>query len=621
MSTPAHFRQDIQGLRALAILPVVAFHAFPKIVPGGYVGVDLFFVISGFLITSVLTRELNQGHLSITTFYVRRVKRLFPALYVMLAVTMAAGALLLPPIWFKQLAQTALATIFFVSNFAFIELTGYFDGTGDLKPLLHTWSLAVEEQFYLIFPLALLVLNKVNRRLMVPAFWLGLLASLALSAWAVRESPDRDFYLPITRAYELLIGALLATRSIPLPKQSWSRNALALIGLGLVVWSIWVFDSETPFPGTMALVPCLGAAAIIHAGMDESNLVGRLLSLPLLVFFGSISYSLYLWHWPMLVYSRYIVLGELAPWHIGVAVITAVVAATLSWRYVEQPVLANRNLNRGALGLGAGAMMVGALVSIGVFFGGGLPGRFSPPVQKIFASAKDKNDFKSGKSAPNDSWILGSGPTVVAIWGDSMGAEISIVISESLAGRSQAAQQFTSPLCPPTIGYTPPNRPVCDTHNQRVLRAIVDNPQTRTVVMAAAYTAYVDKDREAFQAAFARAARALHASGKAVVILYPVPELPFSSPDAVGMALHRGGNPASFGMSLAAYNRQSGDTIKFLDALSRDVGAIAIRPTPSLCPNDFCHGYLEQPGSLYFDRRHMTLHGARWVLQHQKPFY
>ena len=214
MSGAQTYRDDIQGLRALAVVPVVLYHADDRLLPGGFVGVDIFFVISGFLITQILLREIANGTFSLRGFYERRVRRLFPALYAMLAATLIWGYMILSPADFRELALTALATVVFASNAMFLSLSDYFDGPAELKPLLHTWSLAVEEQFYLLFPLVLIAIARFAPRLLKPLLWIALILSLALCIRATRSFQAAAFYLPMTRAWELLAGAVLAAGAV-----------------------------------------------------------------------------------------------------------------------------------------------------------------------------------------------------------------------------------------------------------------------------------------------------------------------------------------------------------------------------------------------------------------------
>ena len=332
------YRADIDGLRAIAIVPVVLYHAgFPGL-KGGFVGVDVFFVISGFLMASLILSEIDQGAFSLGHFYERRVRRIFPALFATIAASAVAAWLLFMPIEFQYFSRSAMAAALFGSNILFWQESGYFDAAAELKPLLHTWSLAVEEQFYIVFPLLMLVIARFRRQ------WTGwilctlLLVSFGLSIWQVESAPVAAFYLLPSRFWELLLGAVLALGLVPRSNSPIVAQALVLVGIILIGVAVFAYDEDTSFPGLSALVPCLGAALVIH-GRAEDTPIGRALSWPPLVFIGLISYSLYLWHWPVIVFQRTDAI--FAPETTG-AVKVALVGASigiafLSWRFVERP--------------------------------------------------------------------------------------------------------------------------------------------------------------------------------------------------------------------------------------------------------------------------------------------
>lgn len=335
-------RNEIDGLRAIAVLPVIFFHAeFPGF-SGGFVGVDVFFVISGFLITRIILDELLSGNFSLLSFYERRARRILPALFVVMATTFAISWFVLLPFDFKALAKSAWAVVFFLSNFFFWLDSGYWSTDAQLLPLLHTWSLAIEEQFYLFFPLLLMLLVKLahrdNRHIKLAAFGL-LLTSLLTAEWMSRTNPDAAFFLLPFRGWELLLGALVAVYHFDANKAtltSRQNEAGSLLGLALIVFSVATYDRTTPFPGLYALAPTLGAALIILCAR-QGTLVGRLLSTPIFVGIGLISYSAYLWHHPLFALARHNSLEDLsAPTYLGLCAATLLLAY-LSWRFVEQP--------------------------------------------------------------------------------------------------------------------------------------------------------------------------------------------------------------------------------------------------------------------------------------------
>ena len=307
------YRADIDGLRAIAVLPVVLFHFGFSTFAGGFVGVDVFFVISGFLITSLIVVEIDESRFSIVRFYERRIRRIFPALFLVIIVTSIASAIILLPNDLKRYAKSVVAADWFFSNFEFWREAGYFDVDAHQKPLLHTWSLAVEEQFYLIFPPFLLLAARYLRRryllIIMPIFVL----SLTFSIWAVYAKPSLAFYLTPSRMWEIMLGAWLAL----IPWEAGKRfippsgyGLLTLLGIGMIAYGVFTFSANTPFPGAMALLPCGGAALVIFGGQNHPSMVSRLLATGPLVFVGKISYSLYLWHWPLIVLAAYPFAGE-----------------------------------------------------------------------------------------------------------------------------------------------------------------------------------------------------------------------------------------------------------------------------------------------------------------------
>lgn len=358
-----NYRREIDGLRALAVIPVILFHAGFGLFAGGYVGVDVFFVISGYLITGIVMADVDRGTFSLSDFYERRIRRILPALFLVVAVCTPLAYLLLLPSEMKEFSQSLIAVATFSSNVLFWSQSGYFEGAAELKPLLHTWSLSVEEQFYLFFPLILVATRTWGKRWVVTLVATAGLASLVLAEWGALNKPIAAFFLLPTRAWELLLGALVALclgrathRQVPL---GWS-NLAAMIGLLAVAYAIYSFDAQTTFPGFHALVPTLGAALMIMGARPET-LVGRLLGHPAMVSIGLISYSTYLWHQPIFAFARHLGLEQADALPLIALAILSVVLGYLSWRYVETPIRHNRTLSRKFIFLAAG---VGSLLML-----------------------------------------------------------------------------------------------------------------------------------------------------------------------------------------------------------------------------------------------------------------
>jgi peptidoglycan/LPS O-acetylase OafA/YrhL len=623
MSHLQAYRADIQGLRALAVAPVVLYHVDSRVAPGGFVGVDIFFVISGYLITRILLRELAAGRFSVAGFYERRVKRLFPALYAMLAATLAVGAVVLSPGDLAQLGRTAAATVLFSSNIMFLDLSGYFDGAAELKPLLHTWSLAVEEQFYLAFPLVLAAIWRFAPRRLGALLWGGALVSFVLCVMATRNHQAAAFYLPLTRAWELLLGAILAAGAAPALRGQRARDVVSLVGLALIGASLVLIDKTMRFPGAVALAPALGAALVIQAGQGgHASLGGRLLSVRPLTALGAISYSLYLWHWPALVYARYLSSGEPAVATLAAAAGASALLAVGSYHFIEQPALRAGFSLRGALAAGGGVMAGGLALSIALVASGGLPQRFPASTLRMFAGEADNSPHRARCHSDHATMIAyerncvfgaaGATPSL-AVWGDSFGAELAVALGEAAAGQGRAAMQITASACPPGLDFALPIRPKCADHNRRTLERLSADARIDTVVMVANFSRYAP-DVGPMLRGFDRAAEALRAAGKHVVVTYPIPAMPQDAPRVVGLLANRGADPSGFGTPRDRHDADMSAVVASLDALTTRTGAARFTPASVLCRDGLCPGYRPGDGVLYFDAEHLSLTGARLVV-------
>lgn len=384
------YRVTVDGLRGVAVLAVLGFHAFPELVAGGYVGVDVFFVISGYLITSILARELQLGVFSYAAFYWRRVRRLFPALAIVLAVTLVLGGILLLPDELTRLGKHTVAAAAFLANIAFWRESGYFDTDAEFKPLLHLWSLGIEEQFYLIWPAILVMLwrRRASLWIVVSALVLASLASCLLLAYV---SPVGNFYSPVSRFWELGAGCLLALvreRGHPDRVAALLRvrlppaaiEWLPWFGIGLIAISIFGFDSTTTFPGWPTLLPVIGTLLLLMSP-DHAWLQRRVMGSRPLGYIGLISYALYLWHWPLLSFAN--ILGSGTPptalrWSL---LAISFVLAALTYRFVELPIRKRKSpgVNNQLVAATAAAGMAGFIV----YVGSGFPQRYPVDVQAL----------------------------------------------------------------------------------------------------------------------------------------------------------------------------------------------------------------------------------------------
>lgn len=488
------YRADIDGLRAIAVLSVLLFHLDIELFSGGFVGVDVFFVISGYLITRIIHNDLQADRFSLLTFYERRVRRIFPALFTMLAVTMALAWWLLLPIDLYNFAQSVVAATLFASNLLFIFEAGYFDAPAELKPLLHTWSLSVEEQYYVIFPL------------LMAAFWrwartwlaIGLIALMILSfAWSLAGTwlfPITTFFLSPPRFWELLIGAALAIGLVPQTNHAWLRHSIGWAGLLAIAAACLWLTPTSRFPGFAALLPCLGAAAIIWAGSQSPRAgVGWLLSLPAMVGIGLISYSLYLWHWPLIVFFKYVMARELTPLDQLLLATAAAAMATLSWRLVEQPYRHRRVApKRTPLFAQAGlAMSLAIAASLAIYAGKGMPWRLP---DSIVALDQDQRYVPFRRTCRSEihkaEGVCIRGDEVAEprfmLLGDSHAAAMSTAVFTAAQNLGHAGIQLTVPGYRPFLDFARRGYAGLDRRtNSRVMATLDAYPDVTTIILQA----------------------------------------------------------------------------------------------------------------------------------------
>lgn len=333
-----NYRSEIDGLRALAVLPVIFFHAGFSWFQGGFVGVDVFFVISGYLITTIIISEITAGEFSIVNFYERRARRILPPLFFVMVACIPFSVLWLNPFDLKDFGQSLIAVSTFSSNFLFWWESGYFDTSAELKPLLHTWSLAVEEQFYIFFPIILILFWKYGVKHLIIFLSILLFASLASAHFITNTNSNTSFYLLPTRGWELLVGSLIAFYQNNNKPQNSNllKEILSLIGLSMIVFSIVMFDKTTPFPSLYTLIPVIGSALLILFAVPRTSL-HYLLSFKPLVGIGLISYSAYLWHQPLLAFAKHRLFGEVSEILLINLCFTSLILAWFTWKFIEQP--------------------------------------------------------------------------------------------------------------------------------------------------------------------------------------------------------------------------------------------------------------------------------------------
>lgn len=639
-------RQDIDGLRALAIIPVVLGHAGLPGFSGGYIGVDVFFVISGFLITSILVREIDEKRFSIVRFYERRARRILPALLTVMAFCLAVGWFVAPPADYMNLARSALATLLFGSNIFFMLETNYFAQSSDFYPLLHTWSLGVEEQFYIFFPLILMALSRFRAAVRDYLVVLALALSFAVSMWVVPEMPTAGFYLLPTRAWELLIGSVLAIGLIPVIRTGWLRQSLVVIGLALIIVPIAIYDANTPFPGLTALPPCFGAALIIHAGKSGKTFGGRFLSWQPMVFIGLISYSLYLWHWPFLALPRlYVGMTELPPLLSVIAVGFSVLAATLSYYFVERPFRTpGVFVQKCIFTLSAGGMASAGLLGAVIVVQQGFPAR----VSESMAVLEDQYDVMESRydcmdRTPAKGYCrVGkpNAPTTMLLWGDSHGAALAPALDVVADKLGVSSYLVSNAACPPLLNVRrlhDDDWKKCEERKSETLEFIRAQADSIDLVIVAGRWAVsatgtvpaaegdekielaeivdgktVPVEPEAgFEAGLDATLDALQTIGVKVVVLGGVPEIGWDVPRAMAASIEHD-LTAPDAPDLTAFNARNEKANAIMLQEAAEHGADFIPLGPILCDPD-CD-VIDGTQSIYTDGDHLSKYGAGHVL-------
>ena len=429
------YRSEIDGLRAVAVVPVILFHAGFERFSGGFVGVDVFFVLSGYLITTILLAEIAEGRFSLIRFYERRARRILPALYFVMLVTLPFAFRLMLPDEFASFAQALISVLFFVSNVYFWQTTDYFSRAAEESPLLHTWSLGVEEQYYMLFPLGLLLLWRLGPRGALAGLIAGSLASLALAEYGVHRWPVPTFFLLPTRAWELGLGSLaafyLTRRGLARIPARFGGGAAAL-GLAMILASVALFDAETPFPSLYALLPTVGTVLVVLYA-DPGALAGRLLSWRPVVFVGLISYSAYLWHQPLFAFARITEFRRPGDGLMLGLSLLALLLAALTWRYVERPFRDRTAISaRGILGYGL-ASSAGLLLLAGVApWLAASPTRYPPEQRQFTIPLADHADYvERGYNRLTQADFVDDGRRRLLIIGDSFSQDFYNMIAET----------------------------------------------------------------------------------------------------------------------------------------------------------------------------------------------
>lgn len=652
MSAPA-YRPDIDGLRALAVLSVLFYHVDPLLLSGGFLGVDIFFVISGYLISLIVFRELAQGEFSFSHFYVRRVRRLFPALIAVILACLVFGGFALFAEEYQRLGRHAVAAISFLLNFLLMREAGYFNVVSDAKPLLHLWSLSVEEQFYLVWPLLLLLAARVRLKtgVLLGALVVG---SFAFALHLGQTRLDALYFHPLARFWELLFGAGLAyvhhrfgvdalqTRL----KWLWGQHLLSLAGLVAICAAMCLFDSKTPHPSWPTLLPLLGAVALIASGPLAMG--NRVLAFKPLVWVGLISYPLYLWHWPLLSFVRIMESGAPSSLMLWGGAGAAVLLAWGTYRFIERPLRFSSKSRAVLLGLVAGMGLMLVVAGL-VWQTGGLPGRESVR-HAADASALMKREPATDElcrrgfahiEAPVYCRLNASQGRLVAVVGDSHAHALYPGIAEKAAALGYGALLLANSGCPPLSGTAwgrnEAEKTACAASIEKILSAIEGDQRIAAVVLATRGPQYIDGtgfgpveahynypplaawgDGSAgghdaatvFERGLGKSVQRLERKNIPLVYLLQVPELGVPAHNCVDRPLTLTGLNPGCVVTRSVYESRMQVYRQRVERVVAQVPSLdVVDPLPVFCDGAQCVGMRDEQ-LLYADDNHISLVGA-----------
>ncbi|EKT4522804.1 acyltransferase [Pseudomonas putida] len=642
MSNPnLTYRPDIDGLRALAVLGVVIYHAFPTLLPGGFVGVDVFFVISGFLIGTILLKSMERGTFSFADFYSRRIRRIFPALLVVLAFTLITGHFVLLDDEYRQLGKQVAAGSAFMANFAFWSESGYFDTAAELKPLLHLWSLAIEEQFYLLWPLFLWAGWKLRASPLLLTIVIAAI-SFAINVTQVEISPVATFFLLPSRAWELLAGSILAWAAL----QNWWRaersaaraaieNASSLFGVALIVLAMFYVQASDAFPGWYAAAPVVGAVMLIAAG-PQALLNKLLFSNRLAVFIGLISFPLYLWHWPLLSFAR-IVEGEMPTAQIrAAAVALSIILAWLTYVTIERPLRAGKHPSRQVVAMASIMLLVGVAGYKG-FSSDGSAERTK--IAALLSESKSNCDAQFpdwSKTTDNPCRMQKKTDNSIAIVGDSHAGQLYLGLSEQLK-ENEGLVVFAASCAAPYINTsTAQKNALTRAHRQYAYKLInsaydyIINEQSIKVVVLAhhpvcSYNDAIDMEnpgisdyKMVLENGMRRTVSRLTSAGKKVIVVFDNPVLTYdpSMCNARPFRITKKPNKCSFPRIGIDRNPAFNSYKITAETTLRDVpGVVFADLSKPLCDSQNC--YISKNGvQLYMDKNHLNDDGSRFVAKY-----
>lgn len=650
----------IDGLRAIAVLSVIFFHFGLLHVPGGYVGVDIFFVISGFLITGIIHDRMQQNKFSLLHFYERRARRILPALFITCFLSAAVALALFLPNDLVFFAKSLKGVSLFGSNFVFARYVDYFADTQSVKPLLHTWSLAVEEQFYVAFPLILYGFSRFKKNSLHLGIFILFVISLALNISLVDSSPEKTFYLLHTRAWELLAGSLLALNMEKLRFSAPVRETLGLAGILMLLACFLGYSRDTVFPGIAAILPVLGASLLIAANIHGGTTTGKILSSAPFVKTGLISYGLYLYHWPVLIFARYYLDRDLTAADSMVAISLVVILSVLSYIFAEHPIRSGKMLvkRRTVFVFSAAGLAILLIAALLMIRQQGFPSRFSGDALQYAAGQQDTNwshlaCSESGISGLSEKTIcsLGDGtrksPGFI-LWGDSHAGSIAPAVDALARERGIRGWVTIFSGCPSLLNVERADRHIsfsCKEANDKILET-VRSGKIKDVLIVNRWDMYalgwekgglettrtpqisfhkpdgtVLTGKEAFRASVDETIRQLRALHINIWILKQIPPHLIHAPTALAKAVF-------LGHDLGRLNRPYQEILerrRFIDetfsAYEGRRGIYFIDPMEKFCTKEDGCRIADSGKSLYIDAGHLSVYGAMWSRGMLKPFF
>jgi peptidoglycan/LPS O-acetylase OafA/YrhL len=660
-----NYRREIDGLRALAVLPVILFHAGFQSFSGGFVGVDVFFVISGYLITSIILFEKQAGTFTLLNFYERRARRILPTLFIVMLACLPFAWIWLLPTDMKDFSQSLVAVTFFGSNFLFWLKSGYFATDTDLKPLLHTWSLSVEEQYYLLFPLLVLFMWRFNKRWLLLTLLILALLSLSLAQWGSHHKPIATFYLLPMRGWELLIGTFVAfytynNGNIVKKLNFIYSQIFALLGLSLIIYSIFEFTEDTPFPSLYTLVPTLGTALIIVFATSKTW-VGRLLSHKLFVGIGLISYSAYLWHQPLFAFARHYYLDEPTLTVYLILILSSLLLAYFSWKYVEKIFRNRQAISRnwitiGSLSFGAFFVFIGLLGSKQYITSSSDHSMFNLS-RDLVTSRECPNDLFPDPSIRKHCTVIGDQvPPTILLMGDSHAEALRVELEKSLLKSHLSAYSITLGGCTPIKDVSLNSELFyneCINLNRWLSDNILYKKETcpvDTLIVFSRWSAHLldakpfdnlegGKEKELFinsnkakltglidnkitydkpviKQLYINHFKKIRIPN--IVLIYPMPEAGWHIPKALSKLINRKGldkiTNETLSTSYMLFKSRNAESIELLDALGPNI--IRIKPEDHFCNQHIPGRCVTQINGqpLYYDDDHISNYGARLVI-------